>query len=528
MLLKIENLSLEFADKVIFKDIDFIFNENDKIGIIGDNGTGKTSLFNIILEKIDYQGELLFENKNFAYLSQDEGFEELKLIGSRKGKIEKLLLDEDIINDSVKYNELLEEYSKLIETNCFGDEKRLIEDFNFDYELYQKERKENLSGGEATKLKLIKLFLEQSDYLLLDEPSNHLDAYSRNVLIEKLNKLKSFIVISHDVELLNEVCNKIVEIKNHKLNLYHGNYDSYLKEKQREVNEILKIQTEHRKEKEKIEQNIDNIKAWSAQKIKDTSKHLAYGQVMTNLGVGRGSVDGGIRATSKKLNKMFDKVDSYVTPELEKEEEIKIKYLNFEKPNKVVLRLEDVKKSFENFNLCIDNLVIGQNEKIALQGSNGSGKSTLLKLIVDELKPDSGEIEIGDKVKIGYLSQKNENLNLDNSVFEEIFDLNLNLDEAQIRKYLGKFLFKKNSVFKKIGDLSGGEKIRVAILKLILSGCNFLILDEPSNHLDIKSKNVLSDALNNFPGAIFVVSHDDYFLDIFVTRKVKIEKGKLV
>ena len=168
------------------------------------------------------------------------------------------------------------------------------------------------------------------------------------------------------------------------------------------------------------------------------------------------------------------------------------------------------------------------NDKIVIQGVNGSGKSTLLKLIMNKLKEDKGIIEIGNRVKIGYLSQKNETLNFNNTVLKEILDLNIDLDEGEIRIYLGKFLFKKNDVFKVIKDLSGGEKVRLVILKLILNSCNFLILDEPSNHLDIKSKNVLAEALKNFPGSILVVSHDNYFLDKFVTKKMQIEKGVLI
>lgn len=528
MLFKIENLSLEFGEKKIFEKINLVFNQGDKIGIIGDNGIGKTSLFNLLLKNIDFQGKIIFENKNFSHLSQDENFEELKLLNTRKEEIEQLLINEKIIEDTKKYESLLNEYSTLIENNNSKNEENLIEKFNFNQKLYSKEKKEHLSGGETTKLKLIKLLSQNFDYLLLDEPSNHLDIESKNVLIEQLNDLDSFIIISHDIELLNNVCNKIIEIKNSDLNIYTGNYENYLDEKEKENNRILKTQVEHKKEKGKIEQNIANIKAWSNQKVKDKTKHLAHGQVLNNMGLGRGSMDSGIRSTSKKLNKMFAKIESFETPELEREEEIKIKYLNFEKPNHQVLKILTLEKSLGNFNLNIKKFIIEQDEKIALQGINGSGKSTLLKLIINELKADTGTIQIGDKVKLGYLSQKNENLNSNNSVLKEIFDLNLNLTESEIRKYLGKFLFKKNQVFKEIKNLSGGEKIRLSILKLILSGCNFLILDEPSNHLDIKSKNVLAQSLKDFPGCIFVVSHDNYFLDKFITKKIQISKGILL
>lgn len=527
MLFKLENISLEFGEKVIFDSIDFVFNEGDKIGIVGDNGVGKSSLFNVVKNKVTYSGDVNFENNNFGVLGQDEGFLDLKLITDRRLEIEKLLLDSKVISDSSRYDELLTEYSSLIDGNSSTLEKDLLLLFKFNFELYSKEKKEHLSGGETTKLKLIKLFCKDYDYLLLDEPSNHLDRESRDVLIELLSRFRSFIVISHDVELLNRVCNKIVEIKNGSIRIYHGNYDVYLEQRNKEESDILKVHTEHKNKKEKIQRNIENIKAWSQQKVKDKSKHLASGQVLGNMGIGRGSMDSGIISTSKKLNKMFDKLDSFDTPELVLEDEIKIKYLNFEKSNKIILKFSDVCKSLGKFSLTGLDFLVESLDKVSLNGINGSGKSTILKLVVGELKSDSGVIEIGDRVKLGYLSQKNEGLNLNNSVLDEIFDLALDMKEGEIRKHLGKFLFKGDDVFKKINSLSGGEKVRLSILKLILSGCNFLVLDEPSNHLDIKSKNVLASALKDFPGAILVVSHDDYFLDIFVNRKVELSNGEL-
>lgn len=528
MLFKLENINLEFGDKIIFNNINLIVNKNDKIGIIGDNGTGKTSLFNILLNKVEFSGNIIFENENFGFLSQDDSFENLKLISSRKEEIERLILKEEIINDAEKYNQLLEEYNNLVSDIDLSNEGELINGFNFNKELFEKEKKEKLSGGETTKLKLIRLFSQEYDYYLLDEPTNHLDLESKRYLITRLNRIKSFLVISHDVELLNETCNKILEIKNNQLSIYFGNYTKYLDEKGKEKGKILKIQTEHKKEKNKIQSKIDNLGSWSDQKMEEKTRNMAKGQVLNNMGTGRGSMEKGVSLTSKRLNKMKEKIDSFETPALDKETEIKIKYLDFINPNKCVLKINNLKKTFGSFTLDIETFEIFNNEKIALQGNNGSGKSTLLKLILNELKKDSGDIEIGDKVNLGYLAQKNETLNFKNSIMKEINDLNTDLDESELRKYLGKFLFKKNDVFRRIKDLSGGEKIRLALLKLILNGSNFLVLDEPSNHLDLRSKEILSEALNEFPGCILVVSHDNYFLDTFVTRKIQMKEGKLI
>jgi len=219
MLFKLEDINLDFGDKILFNKLNFVFNKGDKIRIIGENGTGKSSLFNIILRKQEYSGNILFENNNFGYLSQDEGFIELKLISSRKDEIEKLLLKENIINDIEKYNKLFDEYNQLVLNSSNQKELNLIKKFNFNPELYQKEKKENLSGGESTKLKLIKLFSQDFKYYLLDEPSNHLDIKSKNILSNALKEFPgSILVVSHDNYFLDEFVNRKIKIVNGKLN----------------------------------------------------------------------------------------------------------------------------------------------------------------------------------------------------------------------------------------------------------------------------------------------------------------------
>ena len=526
MIFKLENISLEFADKKIFDKIEFVFNSGDKIGIVGDNGCGKTSFLNIILNKVNFSGKITFENKNFGYLSQDDT---LKLLTEKKAELEvELQKAENIVNTEI-YEKLLTEYESIVSSNGASKEEELVERFEFNKETYLREISENLSGGETTKLKLIKLFANSSyDYLLLDEPSNHLDENSRAILIEELGKYSSYIIVSHDIELLNAAVNKILEIRNGEIKLYHGNYDYYLDEKEKELDEILKTRTENSKEIAKIKENIVSIKAWSSRQLKSKTKHLKMHQVLRDLGTGKGSADSGIHTTKKIIGKMYTKMDSIEMPEIAEEDEIKINYLDFQKPNTESIILENLKYSKENFTLDINKFELKSDEKIALIGKNGSGKTTLLKIITGEIKVDSGTIKIGNKVKLGYLSQKNENLNLENNLFDEISKINQIMDESEIRKYLGKFLFKKNDVFKKIKDLSGGEKIRASILKLILTGCNVLLLDEPTNHLDIKSKNILASALKDYPGSIIVVSHDEYFLEKFITRTVIMENGKIM
>jgi ATP-binding cassette subfamily F protein 3 len=530
MILKFDKVNLSHADKKIFENLDFVFNTGDKIAIIGENGIGKTSFFNLILEQINTKiknKDITIANQNVGYLKQEQATQNQNIQENKLKILEKQMLDEKILADPQKYEKILEEFNKLTNEQTTPKEQELLELFKFDKKLYQKEIKKNLSGGETTKLNLIKILAKQFDYYLLDEPSNHLDNQTKQILYKYLNdenNIKSYIIISHDVELLNNCCDKIIEIKDHKFNTYHGNYEHYIQEKQKENEKLLKIKSHNQNEIRKLRKNIENIKQWSSKKLNEMTSHLKPGQATSNFGVGRGSADSGMNKSGEKVTKMRKKMDSIDIPEIQNEEEIKIKYLDFKIPYTNVVKITKLKKKYETLNLNIEDLTFENNEKIAIQGKNGSGKSTLIKLILGEIKPDSGNIEISESVNFGYLSQKIENENNENTLLQELQNLKLDLEEHELRKYLGKFLFIKNESFKIMKDLSGGEKIRIELLKLILSGVNYLILDEPTNHLDIISKDVLAKALADFPGPILIVSHDNYFLDKFVTKYIDIEQ----
>jgi ATP-binding cassette subfamily F protein 3 len=543
MILKFDNVNLTFGEKKIFENLDFVFNQGDKVAIIGENGIGKTSFFNLILKqtltnvpfnnglgiansliKTQTNKDITINNKNVGYLPQEQDLSKLTLESDKLIKLEKLMLQEEILADTDKYNKILEEYNNLSNQTITQKEEELIKLFKFNKELYLKELNSNLSGGEITKFKLIKLLAQEHDYYLLDEPSNHLDIQTKRTLYKYLNeKVESYIIISHDVELLNECCQKIIEIKDYKFNIYHGNYDHYIQEKQKETDKLMKIKSHNQNEIKKLRKNIENIKQWSAKKLNEMTSHLKPGQATSNFGVGRGSADSGMNKSGEKVVKMRAKMDSIDIPEIKNEEEIKIKYFEFKIPYTNVVKINNLVKKYDTLNLNIKDLIFENTEKIAIQGKNGSGKSTLLKLILGEIKPDSGHITLADNVKIGYLSQKIKNETNENTLLQELEELKLDLEEHDLRKYLGKFLFIKGQCFKKMNELSGGEKIRIELLKLIITGSNYLILDEPTNHLDITSKNVLGKALADFPGPILIVSHDDYFLDKFVTKRINIK-----
>jgi ATP-binding cassette subfamily F protein 3 len=547
MILKFDNVNLTFGEKKIFENLDFVFNQGEKVAIIGENGIGKTSFFNLILKqtltnapfenglgidnsliKIQKNKDITITNNNIGYLPQKEDLSKLTLESDKLIRLEKLMLKEEILADTDKYNKILEEYNNLSNQTVTQKEEELVKLFKFNKELYLKELNSTLSGGEITKFKLIKLIAQEHDYYLLDEPSNHLDIQTKRTLYKYLNdNIESYIIISHDVELLNKCCEKIIEIKDYKFNIYHGNYDYYIEEKQKETQNLIKLKSHNQNEINKLRRNIENIKQWSAKKLNEMTSHLKPGQATSNFGAGRGSADSGMNKSGEKVVKMRNKMDSIDIPNIQKEEEIKIKYFDFKIPFTNVVKINNLKKTYNTLNLNIETLTFENNEKIAIQGKNGSGKSTLLKLIIKEVKPDSGNITLAENIKIGYLSQKIETQDNNNTLLKELEELKLDLEEHDLRKYLGKFLFIKNQVFKKMNELSGGEKIRIELLKLIITGSNYLILDEPTNHLDITSKNVLGKALADFPGSILVVSHDNYFLDKFVTRKINIEEYNL-
>jgi ATP-binding cassette subfamily F protein 3 len=543
MILKFDSVNLTFGEKKIFENLDFVFNQGDKVAIIGENGIGKTSFFNLILEqtltnvpfgnglglansliKTQKNKDITITNNNIGYFEQEEDLSKLTLESDKLIKLEKLMLREEILADTDKYNKILEEYNDISNQTITQKEEELTKLFKFNKELYLKELNSNLSGGEITKFKLIKLLAQEHDYYLLDEPSNHLDIQTKHTLYKYLNEnVETYIIISHNVELLNECCQKIIEIKDYKFNIYHGNYNYYIEEKQKEIEKLIEIKSHNQNEIEKINRNIENIKQWSSKKLRELTSHLKPGQATSNFGVGRGSPDSGMNETGKKVTKMKNKLGSIEIPEIKKEEEIKIKYFEFKIPYTNVVKINNLVKKYDTLNLNIKDLIFENTEKIAIQGKNGSGKSTLLKIILGEIKPDSGNITLAENIKIGYLSQKIETQDNNNTLLKELEELKLDLEEHDLRKYLGKFLFIKNQVFKRMNELSGGEKIRFELLKLIITGSNYLILDEPTNHLDITSKNVLGKALANFPGPILIVSHDNYFLDKFVTKKIDIE-----
>ena len=514
IILSCNNLTKSFGVESILENISFTVNEGDKIGVIGVNGTGKTTLFKIISGIYGYDSGEIYTSKDceIGYLEQNtnfysdntiftevlEVFSDLIKMEEDLRKMECEISDKSSETNSPDLQKLMDNYSHKLElfqnSNGYGyksEAKGVLKGLGFNDDELEKPIK-ILSGGEKTRVLLAKLLLKKPTLLLLDEPTNHLDSDALEWLELFLKQYKgTVILISHDRYFLDQSVNRIFEIHNKKLKAYNGNYSYYVEKSAIDKEIERKTYEDQQKEIKKQEESIERLKAYGRE------KHLK-------------------RARSKE--KALSKIEVLDKPDGERKR-AKIKFIPAVESGNDVLAVRDVEMSFPDKVLFKDlNLDIYRGEKVALIGPNGAGKSTLFKIIMNEIQPMEGDVKFGTNVNTAYFHQEQKTLNLENSVIDEIWDANPHLTQTEVRNMLGAFLFENEDVFKKISSLSGGERARVAILKLILSQSNFLLLDEPTNHLDIDSKEVLEEALVNYTGTIFTISHDRYFLNKVVDK----------
>ena len=521
IVLSCNNLNKSFGIDTILENVSFTVNEYDKVGIIGVNGTGKTTLFKILSGIYGYDSGDIYLGKGveIGYLEQNtnfhsEGtiFEEVLEVFKDLIEMETYLRDLEvkIANESSNPNskeleKIMNEYSnkleKFSELNGYGyksEAKGVLKGLGFSDE--DMDKKINiLSGGEKTRVLLAKLLLKNPSLLLLDEPTNHLDSEAIEWLEVFLKQYKgTVIIISHDRYFLDQVVNRVFEIHNKKLRTYNGNYSKFIELSKVEKELELKKFEDQQKEIKKQEESIDRLKAYGRE------KHLK-------------------RARSKE--KMLDKVEVLDRPEIYRKK-ANIKFSPSVTSGNDVLEARDISMGYGDRTLFRNlNLNIYRGEKVALIGPNGAGKSTLFKIIMNSLQPLTGSVKLGTNVHVDYFHQEQKTLNLDNTIIDEIWNDHPQLTQTTLRTMLGAFLFEDEEVFKKISTLSGGERARVAILKLILSNSNFLLLDEPTNHLDIDSKEVLEEALLNYEGTLFTISHDRYFLNTVIDKILVLDEN---
>ncbi len=516
--INISDISLKFADKVIFDSISMFIRDSEKIGIVGDNGTGKTTFLKSLLGEVflDKGSIEIKSGKTVAYLSQEatelpeipilEFMRKSSGISDTEAEMKRLEKKiSEVEHESSEYGQIISAYSDTVHDfeikggYSFDPEaKRILSGLGFKSDEFSR-RCTEFSGGWKIRINLAVVLSKKADILLLDEPTNHLDSESMEWLESYLRDHQgAMITVSHDRRFLDKMVTKILELKKGRFDVYSGNYSFYLAEKERRL-EVLKKEYEAQQgEIKRIQDFIDRFR----------SKALKAPQVQSRI-------------------KMLEKFDVI---ELESEtRKIRIKFPDTVKSGNEVIRVKDLAKSYGDISVFSGvNFTVYRGEKIAVVGRNGAGKSTLFKILAGETGTTSGSFDFGLNVSPAYFSQESaENLNSDNNIWEEIRACDTAENDQRLRTMLGAFLFSGNDIYKPVSVLSGGEKSRLALLKILLSKSNLLILDEPTNHLDAATKNLFQQALLTYEGTIVIVSHDRFFLDELANRVFDIKDGSL-
>ncbi len=509
-----ENITKQFDNRIIFDNLTFSVNEGDRIGLVGPNGIGKTTLFDMIagIERVDSGHAVKSKECNIGYVKQEFGEDEnlnlFDFVCSARDDLLKIRSELDRIEHDLESNpqspELLDK---------LGDLQHKFEDMGgYEYEAeikiilvglgFHENRFHNslgnFSGGEKNRAALAKILAGKANLLLLDEPTNHLDIDSTIWLEEYLGGLDiAYIIVSHDRTFLNNTIKKVWEITGKKIEQYYGGFDNYLKERIDRREQLLHKYKHQQEEIRRIEDFIRRNMA--GQKTKQAQSKEKY---------------------LKRMNRI----------ELDKSEK-----------NSPTFRVESSGRSF-NLILSLNSATFGygnhalvkdadfnlyRGDKVGFVGKNGSGKSTILRTILGELEPLDGEIKIGKNVDYAYFDQELSDLNDNNTVIDELWQVDLSSEAGTLRSFLARFGFVGEDAFKPVRVLSGGEKTKLALAKILYKPANFLIFDEPTNHLDIDARQALEEALENYDGAYVIVSHDRYFLDRIAERILAVEDNRI-
>lgn len=519
MILACQNISKAFGIKEILNNVSFHIEDKEKLAIVGINGSGKTTLLKIIMgEETPDEGQIVIgKDTTIGYLSQhqDISFDNTiyaEMLATKKHIIETEAqirqLELDMNNaEGEELNKILETYNRLSakydRENGYAYESEItgvLKGLGFTKEDYDRHIN-TLSGGQKMRIALGRLLLTKPDIIILDEPTNHLDMNSIAWLEGFLSSYQgSVIIVSHDRYFIDKIATKVVEIDNTKGIVYHGNYTYYAKKRAELRASLMKAYLNQQQEIKHQEAVITKLKQFNREKsIK--------------------------RAESRE--KMLDKIEVLERP-TEVASEMRLSLTPSIESGNDVLSITGLTKSFGTNNLFTGlDIDIKRGEHVALIGGNGTGKTTILKIINRLIPKDDGNISLGSRVKVGYYDQEHQLLSLNKTIFDEISDAYPDLNNTKIRNVLAAFLFTGEDVFKKIGDLSGGERGRVSLAKLMLSPANFLILDEPTNHLDIQSKEILEEAIRNYTGTVLFVSHDRYFINRVSSRIIELKDKQL-
>ncbi len=520
MILSCQNISKAFVENQVLKNVSFHIEDHEKAAIVGINGAGKTTLLRIIVGEMtpDDGQVVLAKDKTLGYLAQNSTvdtshtiYEELLSVKADLLRLEEKIreCENDMKHaDGDALEDLMKQYTSL--THAFetgggylyrSELVGVLKGLGFTEDEFSKPVA-TLSGGQKTRVALGRLLLQNPDLIILDEPTNHLDMTSIAWLETYLLNYKgAVLIVSHDRYFLDRIAGKVIEIDQSKATTFMGNYSDYAVKKEQLRVAAWNAYMNQQRDIKHQEEVIEKLKSFNREKsIK--------------------------RAESRE--KMLDKIEVIEKPS-EVRTDMKLTLTPRILSGNDVLTVEHLSKSFDSHKLFTDvNFEIKRGEHVAIIGDNGSGKTTLLKILNGLVPADQGTFRLGSNVEIGYYDQEHHVLHSEKTLFEEISDDYPYLNNTQIRNVLAAFLFTGENVFKRISDLSGGERGRVSLAKLVLSNANFLILDEPTNHLDIMSKEILEDALNGYEGTILYVSHDRYFINRTAHRILDLTEGQFV
>ena len=511
-MITVNDIAVHFGGTTLFSDVSFAINENDKIALMGKNGAGKSTLLKIIAGEAKASTGNISAPKDavIAYLPQhlltkddatvmEEASKAFAEIFDMKNEIdhlnEQLTIRTDYESDDYmklieRVSEVSEKYYSIEEVNYEAEVEKVLKGLGFEREDFNRPTSE-FSGGWRMRIELAKILLKKPDLILLDEPTNHMDIESIQWLEEFLiNSAKAVMVISHDRAFVDNITNRTIEVTMGRIYDYKAKYSHYLElRKDRRVHQ----QKAYDEQQKMIADNMEFI-----DRFKGT-----YSKTL--------QVQSRVKMLEKLVPVEIDEIDNSA---------LKLKFPSSLRSGQYPVVVKDLEKSYGNHLIFKDaNIVIERGDKVAFVGKNGEGKSTMIKAIMKEIEINGGSVEIGHNAQIGYFAQNQASMLDENAtIFETIDDIAVGEVRTQIKNILGAFMFQGDDITKKVKVLSGGEKTRLAMIKLLLEPVNLLILDEPSNHLDMKTKDIIKDALRDFDGTLILVSHDRDFLDGLATK----------
>ena len=518
MQMKAENIKKAIGGNIIFDNLTMEVQAGEHVALVGRNGSGKTTLFKL-LANIDHPdaGRIIkTKASTVGYLAQIPdypdlmvndvlrlAFQELNRMQNKMKTMEQQMTIE--VTDSLlnQYGELQEEFLQMGGYETEAKTASVLNGLGIPH--LSESLFDSLSGGEKTKVMLAQMILRNPDILLLDEPTNHLDLAAIEWLEQYIRHFAgTVVIISHDRQFLNAVVQKVFEIEDGAIWESKGNYDDFVRNKELKIEQQFAQYEEQQKKIKKMKEAIRRLRQWANEASPPNPD---------------------LYRKAKVMEKMLARIELVSKPKIDKK--MNLQFETKDRSGKEVISLREVTHGFGDDILFMDvDLNVFRQDRLAIVGNNGTGKSTLLKIMMQQLKPVCGEARIGSNVQIGYLAQQFDTLNPKVRLIDA-FRENLSMTEGEARQVLAQFMFYGHDVFKKVKDLSGGEKMRLRLAQLMQQNCNLLVLDEPTNHLDIESREVLEETLEKFTGTIIAISHDRYFLQKLFTKTVWIENGQV-